>query len=93
MAYVGLLLVVVVNCVVLFFAAFLAVGGDGSSTGVKTVSGSRAICGLRRLLSQRWYCVFAAASHGQPLPLVRCPPPGPQAADTVGAGLLGFHVG
>ena len=37
MAYVGLLLVVLANCVFLFFAAFLAAGGDGSANGVKTV--------------------------------------------------------
>jgi hypothetical protein len=37
MAYVGLLLVVVANCVVLFFAAFLAAGGDASANGVKAV--------------------------------------------------------
>jgi hypothetical protein len=37
MRYVGLLLVVLVNCVVLFFAAFLAAGGDGSADGVRTV--------------------------------------------------------
>lgn len=37
MAYAAVLTVAAINCIVLFFLAFLAVGGDGSSDGVKTI--------------------------------------------------------
>ena len=37
MAYAGVLIVAAINCVVLFFLAFLAAGGDGSSDGVRTI--------------------------------------------------------
>ncbi|KFB66032.1 hypothetical protein [Candidatus Accumulibacter vicinus] len=37
MAYATVLVVAVLNSIVLFFAAFLAAGGDGNSDGVKTV--------------------------------------------------------
>lgn len=52
MAYIGLLLVLVVNCVVLFFLSILAVGGDGSSDGVKTVW----------LFGYSWLAAFAFAA-------------------------------
>ncbi len=37
MTYLGIALIVAANCVVLFFASFLAAGGDGNASGVKTV--------------------------------------------------------
>ncbi|APW41450.1 hypothetical protein [Rhodoferax saidenbachensis] len=37
MAYAGVLVIAAINCAVLFFLAFLATGGDGSSDGVKTI--------------------------------------------------------
>ena len=37
MSYFGVLLVALLNCVILFFASFLAAGGDGSSDGVHMV--------------------------------------------------------
>jgi len=37
MAYVGVLLIALVNSVVLFFASFLAAGGDGSADGIYRV--------------------------------------------------------
>jgi hypothetical protein len=37
MAYAGVLVLAAINCVILFFFAFLSVGGDGSSDGVKTI--------------------------------------------------------
>lgn len=37
MPYVSVLVLAAINCAVLFFVALLAVGGDGSSDGVKTI--------------------------------------------------------
>ena len=37
MAYIGLFLIIIVNCIVLFFTSFLAAGNDGNADGVYTV--------------------------------------------------------
>ena len=37
MSYLGLLLVLAANCVILFFGSILAVGGDGSADGIRAV--------------------------------------------------------
>jgi hypothetical protein len=70
MAYVGLLLTVVTNCVILYFAAVLAVGGGGSADGIKEVWlwGYLwiAACSLAALVllfrrSKSWFAVAAGA--------------------------------
>lgn len=37
MAYASVLVIAVINCAVLFFVSFLAIGGDGSSDGINTI--------------------------------------------------------
>ncbi len=93
MAYVGLLLVVVANCVVLFFAAFLAAGGDGSANGVEAVwvlgylwIAALSIAALVLLVrgSKSWLAVAVGTlPAGWAVGLLFI----------VGAALLGFHVG
>ncbi len=52
MAYVGALLIAAANCVVVYFLSMLAVGGDGSGDGVRTV----------RLFGFAWIAVISFAS-------------------------------
>jgi hypothetical protein len=51
-AHVGVLALAAINCVVLYFTAFLAAGGDGSASGVRTVW----------LFGYFWIAAFTAAS-------------------------------
>lgn len=55
MAYVVVLLVTALNCVVLFFLSFLAVGGDGSADGIHRVW----------LFGYSWIAIFALAAFSQ----------------------------
>lgn len=52
MTYLGIFLIIAINCVILMFASFLAAGGDGSVNGVRTVW----------LFGYTWIAVFSIAS-------------------------------
>jgi hypothetical protein len=93
MAYVGLLLIIATNCVILYFSAFLAVYGNGSAEGIRAawlwgyvwIAG----CSLTALVllirkSKSWFAVAAGTL------------PAGWAASILAilsAEMLGFHVG
>jgi len=52
MSYIGLLLVLAANCVVLFLVSILAAGGDGSADGVRAI----------RLFGYSWLAAFGIAA-------------------------------